>query len=263
MMKKLIFLQLFILISFIFTASVAAKVNLEMAAGIWLFDENDGDIANDSSGNGNHGQIMNGEWVEGKFGSAIILDGISTPVVVPDSDSLDLQEAWTITAWTFVNESESSYGHILGKRNDGLNEANYAFRIANNGTTWEGYFKRAGAWQGVWGKGSVDKGEWHYMTATYDGEGMFTMYQDAVQFGSGDIGAPPPAGQADVIIGGWQNNVSELLDGILDEVGLFAVALEVDDIEELMNEGINVALGITPVEASGKLTSTWGSIKDK
>lgn len=262
-MKKLIFMHIIMIFGLLFVISINARIDPGTAAGIWLFNEDGGDVAEDISGNGNHGEILNGEWVDGKFGSAIALDGVSTPVVVPDSDSLDLQEAWTITAWAYVNESESSYGHILGKRNDGLNEANYAFRVANTGITWEGYFKRDGAWQGVWGQGSVAKDEWHYMTATYDGEGTFTMYQDAVQFGTGNIGGPPPAGEANVIIGGWENNASELLDGILDEVGLFNIALELEDIEELMNDGIEVALGIAPVEPVDKLSSTWGNLKVK
>jgi hypothetical protein len=265
LMKKLMFLHFLIVIGLIFSTSASAKVDPQTAAGLWLLNEGrDEEIAEDISGNGNNGTLQGEpEWVDGKFGGALSLNGQSQWVTVPDADSLDLQEAWTITAWAFVNDSEDSYGHILGKRNDGLNEANYAFRVAQSGINWEGYFKKDGAWMGVWGQGVVNKGEWHYMTATYDGEGVFTMYQDAVQFATGNIGPPPPAGQADVIIGGWQNNTSELLDGILDEVALFSVALELGDIEELMNDGIEATMGITAVEPSGKLASTWGKIRAK
>lgn len=87
-----------IALSFIFAAPGEAELDPEIAAGIWLLDENDGDEALDSSTNGNHGTIQGAEWVEGKFGSALSFNGTSGRVVISDSDSLDLQEAWTITA---------------------------------------------------------------------------------------------------------------------------------------------------------------------
>ena len=49
--------------------------------------------------------------------------------------------------------------------------------------------------------------------------------------------------------------------GMIDEVAVFNVALTVDEIEEIMNEGLEKALGITAVFSSGKLATTWGSVK--
>ena len=43
---------------------------------IWLFDEGQGDVATDSSGNGNDGSLMNGpKRVGGRFGGALEFDG--------------------------------------------------------------------------------------------------------------------------------------------------------------------------------------------
>jgi hypothetical protein len=42
--------------------------------GWWKFDETEGNIAYDSSGNGNDGNLTNGPtWVEGKIGGALKL----------------------------------------------------------------------------------------------------------------------------------------------------------------------------------------------
>jgi len=236
-----------------------AIINPEDAAGIWLFDESSGDVATDSSENGNDGTINGATRVNGQIGKALSFNGTSDHVVVPDADSLDL-EAWTITGWMFINESEGNYAHMLGKRNDGLGQANYCFRTDSTGTSWEAYFNRGG-WQGVWAVGAVRKGVWLYMTATYDGTNTMTIYEDAVEIGSGDIGGPPPMGESEVILGGWQNNTSELIDGILDEIGLFNIALSVDDIQNLMDNGLEKATGITAVSPSGKLATTWSEIK--
>ena len=261
MVKTLVLLCLSTLFVGLAVAPVVnARIDPQTAAGIWLFDENDGEIVNDLSGNENHGTIENAEWTEGVVDSGLSLNGVNARVVVPDADSLDLEEAWSITAWIFVNKSDVNYGHIIGKRNDGLSDANYAFRTSATGTGWETYFWRGG-WQGIWGQGAVQKDVWLYMTAVYDGEGLVTIYENGISIGSGNIGAPPPAGTAELHIGGWQNNTSELLDGMLDEVALFSVALTEEDIRDLMENGLQAALGIAPVESVGKLPLTWGSVK--
>lgn len=253
----------FFFVGLILTGQSSAKLDLKTAAGIWLFDEEKGDVAKDLSGKSNNGKLQGPKWVKGKFGSALGFDGVDDRIVVPDANSLDLQKEWTITAWVFVNKSENGYGHIVGKRNDGLNVANYAFRTNNTGVSWESYFKFGGAWKGAWGQGAVKKDTWLYMTAVYDGSNTVTIYENGQNIGSAAIGPPPPADQAEVHIGGWQNNTSELIDGILDEVVILGAALTVDDMKNLMANGIEKALGITAVDYSGKLSATWGSIKGK
>ena len=50
--------------------------------------------------------------------------------------------------------------------------------------------------------------------------------------------------------------------GILDEFAIFNKALDVDDIADIMNEGLAEAIGIgAAVSQSGKLTTTWAQIK--
>ena len=49
--------------------------------------------------------------------------------------------------------------------------------------------------------------------------------------------------------------------GIVDEVAIFSKAIDVDDIQNIMNDGLGKTLGIAPVDSSGKLTATWGKVK--
>ena len=67
-------------------------------------------------------------------GPALSLNGQDDRVIIPDSDSMYLEEEWSITAWAYVNKSENGYGHILGKRPAGGTIANYAFRTSSSGT---------------------------------------------------------------------------------------------------------------------------------
>ncbi len=259
-MKSIIVCLTIITISLTFTVHTYAEIDFSTARGIWLLDEGDGNIINDISGNENHGELQGGEWVEGQDGPALSLNGQDDRVIIPDSDSMYLEEAWTITAWAFVNTTENGYGHILGKRPASGTVANFAFRTNSTGTGWEAYFARDG-WRGAWNQGSVKKDEWLYMTAVYDGNDTITIYENAEEIGSvGGTGGPGPRNDTDVNIGGWTNNTSETLDGMLYEVAIFSSVLEVEDINALMDKGLS---SLTAVEASGKLATTWANIKSQ
>ena len=258
-MKVIITCLAIITLSLTFTVLTYAEIDLETARGIWLLDEGDGTVINDMSGNENHGELQGGEWVDGPDGgSALSLNGNNDRVIIQDSDSLYLEAAWTITSWVYVNTTENGFGHILGKRPASGTVANYAFRTSGSGTGWEAYYARDG-WKGAWNQGSVKKGEWLYMSATYDGEDTIKIYENGAEIGSvGGMGGPAPRNDTEVNIGGWTQNTSETLDGMLAEVALFSVALSEADINTLMDQGLS---SLAAVEPSGKLATTWADIK--
>lgn len=259
-MKTIIVCLAIITISLILTVQTYAEIDFETARGIWLLDEGKGDVINDISGNENHGELQGGKWVKGPDGPALSLNGQNDRVIIPDSDSMYLEEEWSITAWAYVNKSENGYGHILGKRPAAGTVANYAFRTSSSGTGWEAYFANGG-WKGAWNQGQVKKDTWLYMTATYDAKDTIKIYENAEEIGAvGGMGKPSPRNDTDVNIGGWTNNTSETLDGMLYEVAIFASVLEVDDIEALMEEGLVTLL---PVEPAAKLATTWASLKSR
>ena len=261
-MKSIITCLAIITISLTLTVQTYAEIDFGTARGIWLLDEGDGNLINDISGNENHGELQGGEWVDGPNGAtALSLNGQNDRVIISDSDSLYLEKAWTITAWAFVNPTENGFGHILGKRPASGAVANYAFRTSGNGTGWEAYYSRGG-WKGAWNQGSVKKDVWLYMTATYDGEDTITIYENGAEIGAvSGLGGPAPRDAAEVNIGGWENNTSETLDGMLSQVALFDVVLAEEDINALMDEGLSSLL--TAVEPSGKLATTWAGIKSQ
>ena len=259
-MKSIIVCLAIIAPVFGFTVEIAAEIDFETARGIWLLDEGKGDKIEDISGNENHGELQGGKWVKGPDGPALSLDGVNDRVIIADSDSMYLEEEWSITSWVYVNKSENGYGHILGKRPAGGVVANYAFRTNSTGTGWEAYFANGG-WKGAWNQGQVKKDTWLYMTATYDAKDTIKIYENAEEIASvGGMGKPSPRNDTDVNIGGWTNNTSETLDGMLYEVAIFASVLEPEDIEKLMETGL---LTLMPVEPSGKLTTSWGNIKSR
>lgn len=82
--------------------------------GYWKMDETSWDGTEseivDYSGNGNHGTGANAvTTAAGKFGLAGDFDGTSDELVVPDNNSLDLTNNWTIAGWIY--DSEASLNH--------------------------------------------------------------------------------------------------------------------------------------------------------
>ena len=89
-----------VILSGIITTSSSARIDPELAVGIWLFNEGTGITAKDSSANHNDGTLENGpKWIEGELGKALEFDGKDNYVQVPDTDSLDITDKITVVGW--------------------------------------------------------------------------------------------------------------------------------------------------------------------
>ena len=105
-------------LAFAFPLLSAAEVSVDDAIGIWLFDEGKGNVAKDSSPNGNDGELIAGpKWVEGKFGGALEFDGSGTSVETESADKLAEFELgdktdFTVTAWF---KTDTGTGFIMSK----------------------------------------------------------------------------------------------------------------------------------------------------
>ena len=99
-MKRLTIICIsFIIVSLMFAGISDAKIDPETIVGAWLFDENKGDTAKDASGNGNDGTIMGTpQWVNGKFGKALELNGVGDYVDLPQLPE-QTDQPLSFTAW--------------------------------------------------------------------------------------------------------------------------------------------------------------------
>ena len=261
-MKAMLLCLSLIITSLVLVTQIGAKIDLETAMGIWLFDENKGAMAKDISGNNNHGQIQFAEWVTGKFGKALKFNGLTSRVVIADSESLYAKKAWTITSWVKVDPSMGGLGYILVKGFLGEGDKtgiNYGLRTS--GLAWDAFFMEGGAWKGAFNKGKVKGGKWVYMTATYDGVNEIRVYENGEVIGSSERGKPPPQDNSEVNIGGMSGQKRSLFRGLLDEVAIFSVALRKDDMKNLMKNGVRrTMLDVAPLN---KLATSWGAIESQ
>jgi len=241
-------------------SSSYARIDLETCIGMWLFDDGDGDLAIDSSASKNDGTLMNGaEWVDGKFGDGVSFDGVDDFVelaIQPDP----IVDGFTFSAWVMRNADNPSCQEVFNNHQFFLRtkpegeDANNPFETfvnLDNGTV------EPRASSGV----ASEIEEWFFVAATWD-QITLKIYVNGEFKGqsarTGDLAAPVTA---QIGRGEQQNLTANAFNGIIDEVAFFSEVLEEEDIQTLMNQGLEDALGLTAVDLSGKLTTTWGKIK--
>lgn len=227
-------------------------LDFENIVGIWLFDDDDPAVAIDSSGNGHEGQIKGAQLVDGKYGEALMFDGMDDVVTVPHADDLTLS-SFTIAAWFKCSGPNDQWQGIAGK--DSWPVRNYSLYIHRDTKTLGSNFVHdadPNAHKEVIGVKQVMDGQWHHGAVTYDMKN-YRIYTDGVMETQRTLTNKPDENTLPVRIG-WEG----AFNGIIDEVIILKSALEADDITRIMN-GISEIL--SSVEPGGKLTVLWGSLK--
>ena len=249
----------FLVISLMFVGQSDAKIDPDTVVGIWLFNEGKGDIAQDSSENGNDGKFVGDpQWVDGKFGGALEFDG-ATHVEIPDAEILRLGKEQTVTGWIYLTEEPTGWHRIVGKgadpnRNYGLwvwdtNHLLFQIYGAANCNAYNPNFDDK--------ESLAPTGEWTHMAGTYDGEEIKLFVNGVeVEAVTAVCEIEPNQSEEPLIFGNFQD--AYFYTGILDEVGIFREALSGDEINNIMSKGL---AGIAAVSPSGKLAATWASIK--
>ena len=247
----------------LFISTTSAEIDPDTLVGMWLFDEGKGKVATDASENGLDGEFEgNPKWVEGKFGMALEFDGKSAYVQIPDHENPT--EAITVSAWAKSGaDLWNQPGWIIEKRNAYIihpnsGTKNIAWPVCNGGC-----WNKPGGWNDG-NVGTDDITEWHMYTTTYDSDtGEWYIYIDAEEASALDLAKNPidlDTGPANIgfddCCGGTRFGL-----GAVDEVAIFSVALEQEDIEKLYKDGLY--FGVLAVEPANKMTTTWADVKVK
>ncbi len=195
----------------------------------WAFDEGEGDIANDSSGNDNHGTIVGTgtEWVAGRINGALsFIDGAGY-VEVPDNPTLNTTDEITIAAW--VNPTWTGNNRVLQK---GASDNQYRL-LREWGDSL--FLDLDGVTNGrLEASPCPPDNEWHHVAGTYNGLSMKIYYDGelvAQQEASGAI-----ATSSDSLFIGTKHATAPPQDyfyGILDEVYFFNRALPAGEVRYL------------------------------
>jgi concanavalin A-like lectin/glucanase superfamily protein/fibronectin type III domain protein len=136
----------------------------------YSFDEGSGATVTDASGNGYEGVISGALWTSaGRFGSALLFDGIDDLVTMADSPSLQLSSGMTLSAWVYPTGMQSGWRTIVQIDMDAYSLYASgdmgALHPAGGGT-----FDEMGSY--ITGPAAIPVNAWSHLALTYDGESL-------------------------------------------------------------------------------------------
>lgn len=221
---------------------------------LYTFETGAGKTVKDLSGNGNDGELMGPKWGEGNPDGGLVFEGNGPRdfVEIPDSESLDLTEGLTVEMWMYLEAWSTAGGtgatkelaYKVGPRSD----KKVLIRMTTGALAWGAAV--------VAGKTDVPLKKWTHIAGTYDaksGEGK--IYIDGVLDGEGKLGGDIVPNNDVLWLG---RGAGPFLEGRMDEVRISNTARSQQEIQELMNKGIE---GVLAVKPQNKLATTWGKLK--
>ena len=252
-----------IAISLMFAGISHAKIDFNTCVGLWLFDEDDGDVAGDSSQNDNDGTIVgNAKWVEGKYGTALEFDGVAASVNI-GIDLLDLNKDQSFSMWFKTEIDMDIHARVLhAPFLGGYRLWLFIYRNGHPSKGRLGFGYRAGDIPLEMNSGiPLNDDAWHHAGAVFDHAAkQASLYVDGARLAQKTIaGIDFGATEEKLCVG--SACPGDFLSGVIDEVAVFNVALTEDDVNEIMNKGLDGALGLTAVEPGGKLAAIWAGVK--
>ena len=218
------------------TAQEAKKASDAGLVGWWKFDDGQGDVAKDASGNGHDGKVMAGQWVKGRFGTALRFDGERSLVVIPHLGEVDGSDEMTVETWVFW-EGMGCYPNILtaGEWNPGgflvfVRNDSCSFRMGKPGK--EAWTLRKD-WQEVGSTfvKSFELGKWYHLAATFKRPAIAT-YVNGKSVGSASWNFP--VGQTGALqVGKWglDQGKTQSHCGLIDELKIYKRALTADEVK--------------------------------
>jgi hypothetical protein len=212
-------------------------------AAWWRMNEVGGStLVEDFSGNGN-----NGTWIgsttsavtTGKFGNALLFDGVNDNVMMGNKLIFKASENVTLSGWVKMN-SFATQSFVISRFNPGtMFRTDYAMMVKDQNTI--SYVKDNTTSDEVLTDFTVSSfgiGEWHLLTMVLYNNGTVSAFFDDVSLGNkpGEHGDFTSTG----LYIGWGDidEVSKYFNGNIDEVRIHSRALSPDEIKASYNAGI-------------------------
>ena len=221
---------------------------------LYTFESGAGKVVKDLSEYKNDGELMGPKWGEGNPGGGLVFGGNGPRdfVEIPDSDSLDLVEGLTVEMWLYLEAWSTAGGtgatkelaYKVGPRSD----KKVLIRMTTDAKAWGAAV--------IAGKTDMPLRKWTHIAGTYDAKSSEAkIHIDGVLDGEGKIGGKIVPNNDVLWLG---RGAGPFLEGRMDEVRISNIARSQQEIQELMDKGIDGVLSVKPQD---KLATTWGKLK--
>jgi hypothetical protein len=205
----------------------------------YSFDDDEGEVVTDRSGNGNHGAVYGPAQVAvDGGGSAYAFDGVSDYIDCGGGSSLQITGSLTYSAWVKLDGARSQSGIVIGRRkwDDAYRIASHLSIVKDTGVPQMGIC--SGAWENgqtlMASNSVVADGRWHMVSAVYNAGTSMRLYVDGALSAerSGNVFAALNSRQLPVYVG--RESASRFhFAGSIDEVRIYNGALSSKTIDQL------------------------------
>jgi len=207
------------------------------------FDNNTAGIASgqtliDDSGYGNDGTGFGTDgpnWTTGKFGSALVFDGVDDYVDAGSDASLVNPTAMTVSVWVKPKSKTSNQGVIVKQTHTGIDNPPYAIQHFG-GSDWSCDIEADDSSTVAAGGGTIDLNVWQYIVLTF-GDSTLSCYKNGVLQNTGSLNNITD-GSSSLFIGQQKDGTNRFFNGTIDEVRIYKRALTADEIKAHYTTGI-------------------------
>jgi hypothetical protein len=226
--------------------------------GHWKFDESQGSIAEDSSGNGRNGAIHGCVRTMGMFGNALDFTGDSNRVTLGGTWNDYAPDDFSIVMWAKVNQNKS-FNYLFHAHDDRpgmvLGEDNnlwFKFKASSNGEPLYGE-------NGGFYTESLPLQEWFHVAMTWDGS-VLKGYVNGQLSGEKTLPFFTPGSAVKI---GSDGATVRSFDGLIDDVKVYKSTLSDEDIllmvdgdQDSLPDGWEVTHGLDLENGSDALEDT-------
>ena len=169
---------------------------------------------------------------DGYPGTALDFDGDDDFITIPNEPPFDFTGAMTIEAWIRVDAFDKTWQAIVTKGDS-------AWRLHRYNNTNTVAFGTTGLSNvDLYGTTNVNDGQWHHVAAVYDGSNKY-LYVDGRLDASAAAAGSVSLNNYAVRIGENWEETGRQFDGRMDEVRIWSVARNQDQIRETMHLTLN------------------------
>ncbi len=254
-MRRRLFLVAFVVVVWGWASAALGQYDPQMV-GWWTFDEGDGTVAADRSGQGNDGTFVNDpQWVAGVMGGALAFGGdsddqVELAKVLPIGSSSNTVALWikvpVIGAGNLT--AGERVGDVLGSYPDSPN-SNWELHNAGQMRLW---------WNGgelnIYGSTNLRDDTWHHVAWVRDkAADACTMYID------GQLEATHPGVGTDITfttthrIGGDNRSNPPCIHGLMDDLQVYSRALSQGEVGSIMKGPIDSRMPSSPQPPDGAI----------
>ena len=189
----------------------------------------------------NHGSpVGTTTFAAGKVLGGFFFDGGNGHVEITDAASLRPTGAITVDAWVRVDAlPDGVAAHLVDRHTSEAGKPFQGYLLATNGPAGFSVFTTLGQFTAIGTTNIVGDGAFHHLAGTYDGTTVSVFVDGVLEASTSGAGPIAYPATLDVWLGANQqpSQYVRSLSGIIDEVEIFARALNTAEIQAIFNAG--------------------------